>query len=106
MFRLIIFDFDDTLFHLGVNWDAVREDIISLAERHRIQVDTNQHLIHISNSVTAHPLLKKDVNNIFEKHENECIVKKSYTVFPEMIELLKYARAKGYKLAIASGNCN
>lgn len=106
MYKLVIFDFDDTLLHLGVDWDAVRKDVIELAERHGIQLDTNQHLILISNSVASKPLLKKDVDSIFEKHENECIVKKSYEAFPEMVELVKALKTKGFMLGIVSGNCN
>ncbi len=106
MFRLIIFDFDDTLVHLAVNWAAVRRDVVALAKKHDVKIDTKQHLVLVSNSVAAHLSLKKDVDDIFKRYEGECIAEKSYFAFPRMIELSKRAKAKGYQLAVASGNCN
>jgi phosphoglycolate phosphatase len=105
MFRLIIFDFDDTLVHLGVNWAAVRKDVVAFAKKHGIKIDTKQHLVLISNSVAAQSSLKKDVDDIFEKHEGECLAEKSYFALPQMIEVSRHAKTKGYKLAVASGNC-
>ncbi len=104
MHRLVIFDFDDTLLHLGVDWGAVRNDVLALARKEGVAVGPGQHLVPMGNALSGTPARKKAIDGIYLKHEMECIGKKDYVVFPKMLELAKELKARGRTLAIASGN--
>lgn len=104
MFELIVFDFDDTIVHLDVRWAAVKKEVLLLARKEGIQVDSGQHLVLISNVVSGNKKTKAAVDAIYEKYEAECAEAKAYHVFSGMPELLRDLKAKGYLLAIASGN--
>jgi phosphoglycolate phosphatase len=104
MQRLVIFDFDDTLLHLNVRWDAVRDDVLALARRDGVAVDRRQHLVPLGNRLSDVPARKKEIDAIYLKHEAACIGSKNYVVFRKMVELAKALRANGARLAIASGN--
>jgi HAD superfamily hydrolase (TIGR01549 family) len=104
MHRLIIFDFDDTLLHMNVRWDAVRTDVVALARADGLVIDPLQHLVPLGNALSNAPKRKKAIDAIYLKHEAICIDKKNYVVFPKMLELAKELKNQGRKLAIASGN--
>ncbi len=102
--RLVIFDFDDTLLHLNVQWDAVRNDVVALAREKSVAVDPRQHLVPMGNLLSDTPACKKAIDAIYLKREAACIDKKNYVVFPKMLALARELKAKGFLLAIASGN--
>lgn len=102
--RLVIFDFDDTLLHINVRWDAVRSDVLALARKDGIAVDPQQHLVPLGNYLSDRPARKKAIDAIYLKHESDCIDKKNYVVFPKMLALAKELKAEGFVLAVASGN--
>jgi HAD superfamily hydrolase (TIGR01509 family) len=104
MKKLIIFDLDDTLIHLEVDWAKVKSEVFSLAKKNGMELDLAQHLIPMSNLVAARPDLKSGVDEIYRKNEAGCILKKSYKVYPDMIALVRELKKKEFKLAIASGN--
>lgn len=104
MYELIIFDFDDTLLHLGISWGEVKKEVIHLAKKEGIEVDDRQHLIRLSNTLADTPERKKTIDAIYEKYERQCVERKCYAVFPGIPELIRALKAKGYQLAIASGN--
>jgi phosphoglycolate phosphatase len=104
MVRLVIFDMDNTLLRLGVDWPSVKVEVLKLAEKKGLKVDASQHLVLLAVSVSSTPVLKKEVDAIFKKYEGECIENGAYEFFPEMIRLVKEFHAAGYVLAIASGN--
>lgn len=104
MLQLVIFDFDDTLLHLNVRWDAVRNEVLALALKDGVAVDPQQHLVPLGNALSGAPARKKAIDAIYLKHEAACIGKKNYVVFPKMLALAKELKAKGFQLAVASGN--
>lgn len=103
-YRLVIFDFDDTLLHLNVDWKAVKADIIALAQRSGIETDHGQNLVPLGNRLSAYHNLKDDVDAAYLKHEMICAGQKAYVPFPQMLEIVKELKARGTLLAIASGN--
>ncbi|MDD5171616.1 MAG: HAD-IA family hydrolase [Candidatus ainarchaeum sp.] len=103
MYRLVIFDFDDTLLTLGVSWTAVKKDVLTLAKQEGIAV-SDQHLVSLGNSLSNTPERKKAIDEIYLRHEMGCVQKKAYTVFPDMFDLAKEIKASGRMTAIASGN--
>lgn len=104
MQKLAIFDFDDTLLHLNVSWDAVRSEVLALAQREGVRVDARQHLVPLGNLLSVNPRCKKAIDAVYLKHESACISRQNYVVFPKMMALVKELRAGGMRLAIASGN--
>ena len=102
--RLVIFDFDDTLLHMNVRWDAVRNEVVALARRDGVAVDPRQHLVPMGNALSDTPARKKAIDVIYLKHEAVCMDAKNYVVFPKMLALAKELKAKGTILALASGN--
>lgn len=101
--ELAIFDFDDTLIHLDIDWPAVRDEILALAAEEGVQIETGLHLAVIANDVSKTGL-KERIDQIFLRHETECAQKKSYLVFPRMASFVRELDSEGIKLAIASGN--
>jgi phosphoglycolate phosphatase-like HAD superfamily hydrolase len=104
MYRLVIFDLDDTLLTLGVSWDAVKKDVLALARQEGIILDPGQHLVILCNSLSNSPDRKKAVDAIFLKHETACTRAKNYVAFPDMLTLVGELKASGRQVAIASGN--
>ncbi len=104
MARLVIFDFDDTLLILGINWGAVRGEVASLARKSGLETDRNEHLVPLGNRLSADPALKSAIDEIYLKFEMACADDGRYTVVPEMVGLVKELRSQGARLAIASGN--
>ncbi len=104
MMKLVIFDLDDTLVSMDVDWSKVRAEVIALAAKEGIVVNPSDHLIIISNLIASKPGLKKKVDEIYRKNEAGTVLKKSYAVFPDMIALVRELHKKRIKLGIASGN--
>jgi phosphoglycolate phosphatase len=100
-YKLVIFDFDDTILHLNVDWWAVKEEIISLAKQRGENLDFQQHIISLTNTLSFS--MKNEIDEIFYKHESVCVDSQNYEAFPEMIQLIK--DLNNYQLGIVSGNC-
>jgi phosphoglycolate phosphatase len=102
--RLVIFDFDDTLLHMNVRWDAVQADVVALARKNGLTIDPRQHLVLLSNALSDTSACKKAIDGIFLKHESVCIGAKNYVLFPKMLALARELKSNGVLLAVASGN--
>jgi phosphoglycolate phosphatase-like HAD superfamily hydrolase len=103
-YRLVIFDFDDTLLHLDVDWKAVKADIVTLAHESGVKIDAGQNLVPLGNRLSAHHGLKGRVDGIYLKHEMICAKRRTYTPFAPMLDIAKGLKAKGFRIGIASGN--
>ncbi|MFA5187715.1 MAG: HAD family hydrolase [Patescibacteria group bacterium] len=103
-YRLVIFDFDDTLLHLDVDWKAVKADIVKLAHDAGVKVDESQNLVHMGNRLSAHHGLKAGVDGVYLKHELICAKSRSYKPFMPMLAIARELKSKGMRLGIASGN--
>jgi phosphoglycolate phosphatase len=102
--QLVIFDFDDTILHLNVDWSSVKTGVLKIAAEEGISFDPSDHLISISNQISGKPGPKAKVDEVFLRYETECVDNNSYELFPGMAQLLKELHSKSIKLAIASGN--
>lgn len=105
-YKLIIFDFDDTLTHLGIDWNKVKDRIIKNVEAIGVELPDkikNMDVMHIGNYLSENGH-KKIVFNAFRDAERNCIANKEFAVFPKAMELLRKLKAEGYLIAIASGN--
>jgi phosphoglycolate phosphatase-like HAD superfamily hydrolase len=103
-YELIIFDFDDTIGHLTVRWDLVKQEIIEYAKGNGREFDPATHVIYIANEVSKTEEGKKKVVEVFRKYESKCVDDNSYLMFPSMVGLLKDLRDAGYRIAIGTGN--
>lgn len=104
MLKLAIFDFDNTILDLGVDWGAVRHDVADVAEKAGVAVDRSMYLVTMANTLSEKHGLKKEVDAVFLRHEMECAKSKSYVPFQAMFALVRELRSKGIKTAISSGN--
>ncbi len=103
-YKLVIFDFDDTIGHLTVKWTEVKRELIEWSGKNGTKFDPKEHVIVISNTLSQSPNGKKKVVEVFSKYESECVRGKSYLMFPSMVELMKDLQKEGCKIAIATGN--
>jgi len=103
-YKLVIFDFDDTIGHLTVKWSEVKRELIEWSGKNGTKFDPKEHVIIISNKLSESPKGKKKVVEVFSKYEGECVENKSYLMFPSMVMLMKDLQKAGCKIAIATGN--
>ncbi|MEW6749167.1 MAG: HAD family hydrolase [Candidatus Micrarchaeota archaeon] len=102
-YELAIFDFDDTILHLDVDWPSVRKEMLSLAAKKRLDVEPDLHLAVMANDLSKAGL-KERIDSIFLEYESMCAKKRAYEVFPPMVSFIEEIGAAGIRLAIASGN--
>ncbi len=102
--RLVIFDFDNTIVRLGVDWDMAKKEALDLGKGHGIHLDSSIHMMDISNVLWERPETKQPLFLIFDKHESECIQRNDYLVLQGMPGLIEEL-GRRYMLAIASANC-
>jgi len=103
-YKLVIFDFDDTVGHLTVKWSEVKRELIEWSGKNGTKFNPKEHVIIISNKLSETPNGKKKVVDVFTKYESECVKEKSYLMFPSMVMLMRDLRTAGCKIAIATGN--
>lgn len=107
--KIVIFELDETLLFLDVEWGNVRKEILEFAEKEKVDINLNQPLLLLSNSISNTLNRKKKVDSIFKKYEDKIFQTlhqaKRYVPFPNMVELVNKLHEKGYILAIASANC-
>ncbi len=106
MVKLVIFDLDETLLRLPVDWDAVKKEVIAYGKKENAQFDENLHILPLSSAISNTQKRKEIVDSIWRKHELETIGKIGIERYPKAEELVKKLNAKGLKLAIASNNCH
>jgi len=103
-YKLVIFDFDDTIGHLTIRWSDVKKDLLEWAGRNGAGMDPNLHIVVISNKLSETSEGKKIVVETFAKYESLCVRRENYLMFPSMVELMKEVKKAGSKMAIATGN--
>lgn len=104
--KLLLFDFDDTLLHLNVDWLSFENELYS-------SFNVNGEVISKLSSFTLPQKLnyfsvdasswKKSIS-IQEKYESNCLKSKNYIPFPPMLSFLSLAKSKGFSIAIVSAN--
>ncbi|MEM2908910.1 MAG: HAD family hydrolase [Candidatus Bilamarchaeaceae archaeon] len=105
-YKLAIFDFDDTLVHLDIDWEKVKIELIEKVEADGTKIPER---IKSADPMDAANYLsergyKELVVSDFRKNEDDCVRRGGCTIFPSMMRLLKELKAAGYLIAIASGN--
>jgi len=103
-YKLVIFDFDDTIGHLTVKWSEVKRELIEWSGKNGTKFDPKEHVIIISNKLSESKEGKKKVVEVFSKYESECVRDKNWLMFPSMVMLMKELRQAGCRIAIATGN--
>jgi len=103
-YKLVIFDFDDTIGHLTIRWSDVKKELLEWAGRNGAGMDPNLHVVVISNKLSEKPEGKKIVVETFSKYESLCVRRENYLMFPSMVELMKDVKKAGCRMAIATGN--
>lgn len=106
MLKVIIFDLDETLMHLLVDWDKAKEEIIDYAKKRKLNFDSELHIIPLSMQISINEEIKREVDTIWRKFEKETIENKRIKLYPEANKFVKELHSKGYILAIASNNCH
>jgi len=105
-YKLAIFDFDDTLVHLNIDWEEVKMELIRRAEKGGEKVPAKikkADPMDAANWLCAHGRVQLVVDG-FRENEKKCVDNSDYVVFPAMAQLLKELKKEGYLIAIASGN--
>ncbi len=97
--KLVIFDFDDTLVHLEVDWKGVAEKLSKLTP----SSDKGDWVVSKANALIKEGK-RKEAFAIVDKAEEDCIARKAYVPFPNMLALIPQLYLAGYKIAIASSN--
>lgn len=106
MLKLVIFDLDDTLLHLPVNWAEVKEEVMEYARRQRMKVDAGLHIIPYSSAVSNTRKRKNAVDAVWRRHELETLKKRGVRRYQKAEQFVKGLKQSGLKLAIASNNCH
>ncbi|MEA3229301.1 MAG: HAD family hydrolase [archaeon] len=98
--KIIIFDFDETLGKLDVDWDAMRLDIKNLLKENKIHFSGNG--IHNMIAHIEDESIKKEAVDIIRKYE--LAGAKKSTVFECAEKTIKILHNSGFRLAIVTLN--
>lgn len=105
MGKLFIFDLDDTLAHLWIDWHkAVKKEILEYAKGNGMELDPKEHIVFVAEKASNTPVRKKEVDSIFWKYESACLKNSEFSIYAQSSEILKELRKRGHKVAIASNN--
>ncbi|MEW5996425.1 MAG: HAD-IA family hydrolase [Candidatus Micrarchaeota archaeon] len=102
--KLFIFDLDDTLAHLWIDWDVVKQEVLEYGLKEGLELDPKTHIALLANQVSDTLGRKKVVDGIFWKYEKECLDNSEYLIYAQAREILKELKKRGHKVGIASNN--
>jgi len=103
--KLFIFDLDDTLAHLWIDWNgAVKKEILEYANREGMKLDPSEGIVNVAEKASNTPERKKIVDSIFWKYERACLENSEFSVYAQSSGILRELRKRGHKVAIASNN--
>lgn len=103
--KLFIFDLDDTLAHLWIDWEGVvKREILEYASREGLKLDPASGIVEVAENASNTQARKRVVDAIFAKYEEICISGRDYFVYAQVSEMLRELRRRGHKVAIASNN--
>ncbi len=106
MIKLVIFDLDETLMRLPVDWEKVKQEVIEFGKKEKVEFDEKLYIIPLSSKISNTKKRKKEVDAIWRKHELGTLESKGVERYTKAEEFVKKLKAKGLKLAIASNNCH
>ncbi|HNT60645.1 MAG TPA: HAD family hydrolase [Candidatus Bilamarchaeaceae archaeon] len=103
--KLFIFDLDDTLAHLWVDWNgAVKREILDYAASDGLALNPEDGIVDVAEKASNTPERKRAVDAIFSKYEGKCIDGMDYFVYAQVPEMLRELRRRGHRVAVASNN--
>ena len=103
-FAAAIFDFDDTLVHLGVDWDAVERELVVIGERLGRRAGCRESLMSFADRLACNADIKREVDEVMLRHERRCVTAGTFDSFPGMVQLATDLHAAGMPLAVVSSN--
>lgn len=101
-----MFDFDNTLLHLNIDWGDFEKQLYSLLTINpKIIVQLDQMTLPAKlNYLSNFQNLRSVTLLLQDKFESECVTFDRYTLFPQIIQILLLAKKKGFRIAIVSAN--
>lgn len=106
MVKLVIFDLDETLLRLPVDWPAVKKEVIEYGRKEGVQFDETLHIIPLSSAISNTEKRKEEADSIWRKHELRALDEKGVERYSKSEQFLKNLKSKNMVLAIASNNCH
>ena len=101
--KLFIFDLDDTLLHLWIDWNgAVKKEVLGSVDG--VKLDPSEHIVYVAEKASNTSERKKAVDNIFWEYESVCLENSEFSIYAQSSGILKELRKRGHKVAIASNN--
>lgn len=104
MTKLVIFDLDETLLRIPVDWNRVREEVIAYGKKEGVKFDESLHILPVSSAISNTKKRKSAVDSIYRRAELELINSKGIERYPKAEEYVKKLKEKGIKLAVFSNN--
>lgn len=103
--KLFIFDLDDTLGHLWIDWHvSVKNEVLKYAEKEGLSLDPSEHIVLVAEKASNTPERKKKVDSIFWKYESKCLRNHDFSIYAQCREMLQELRKRGHKVGVASNN--
>ncbi|MDD2655198.1 MAG: HAD-IA family hydrolase [Candidatus ainarchaeum sp.] len=103
--KLFVFDLDDTLIHLWIDWNgAVKREILECMEKDGLKLDPSEDIVLVSENASNTAERKKAVDGIFWKYEGACLGNGEFSIYAQASGILRELRKRGHKVAIASNN--
>lgn len=103
--KLFIFDLDDTLLHLWIDWNgAVKEEILEYVNGDGMKLNPSENIVYVAEKASNTPERKKAVDDIFWEYESVCLENSDFSIYAQASGILKELRKRGHKVAIASNN--
>ncbi|MBU0586172.1 HAD family hydrolase [Candidatus Micrarchaeota archaeon] len=106
MIKVVIFDLDETLLRLLVDWENARQAVIAYGKEKQAVFDAKEWIIPISEKLSTDEKTKEEVDAIWKKHELSALEEKGVERYPIAEGYVKELKEKELKLAIFSNNCH
>ncbi|MEM4336347.1 MAG: HAD-IA family hydrolase [Candidatus Anstonellales archaeon] len=104
MFKHVIFDLDNTIVALNVEWDSARKEVIEYIKQIGVRIESEEHfsLWEMPFRVPQFRKHKKEIDKIFEKWERKAIEEGKPQKIGYAVELIE--KINGKVMGIVSNN--
>ena len=104
--KLVIFDLDETLLFIPVDWEKAKAEILELAKKRGIPADSSLGIAELSNSISSNSKIKSEIDAIWSRRELETLDKKGIIAYPKATAFLASLKKRGMRIAVCSNNCH